>query len=110
MRFLLLALLLASPAPAASKQTALDRYVAKPDPNYKFELKNTIPGNGFTAYVLELTSQQYLTEKEIDKPIWKHWLTIVKPDVVNTTTGFLYITGGSHRDKTPTAADAMLPS
>ena len=95
-------------APAA--ETALDRYVAAPDSNYKYELAATIPGQGYTTYVIDLTSQKWRTEAEVDKPIWKHWLTIVKPDVVNTTTGFLYITGGSYRDKTPTAPDTMLPS
>ena len=92
---------------AASKQTALDRYVAKPDPNYKFELKKTIPGKGFTAFVLELTSQQYLTEKEIDKPVWRHWLTVVRPDRVKSATGFLFITGGSITSAMPAAADAF---
>ena len=31
---------------AAAQQTALDRYVAKPDPAYKYELVKTIPGSG----------------------------------------------------------------
>ena len=75
---------LAFSAHAASKQTALDRYVAAPDPNYKWELVNTIPGEGYTTYVIDLTSQQYLTTAEVDHPIWKHWLTIVKPDTVKS--------------------------
>jgi PhoPQ-activated pathogenicity-related protein len=93
----------------AADKTALDRYVAAPDPNYKYELVTTTPGDGFTTYVLEMTSQQWRTKAEVDKPIWKHWLTIVKPDAVKSETGFLYITGGSHHDKPPTAPDAMLP-
>lgn len=103
-------MLAASAALAAAEQTALDRYVAAPDPNYKYELIKTAPGEGYTTYTIELTSQQWWTAAEVDRPIWKHWLTIVKPDQVTSSTGFLYITGGSYKDKPPAEADPMLPS
>ena len=96
--------------PVQAAQTALDRYVAAPDPNYKYELVNTLPGPGYTTCVLEMTSQQWRTSAEVNLPIWKHWLTIVRPDQVSTSTGFLYITGGSQRDKAPAKPDAMLTS
>lgn len=81
--------------------TALDRYVAAPDSHYEWKLVNTIDGGNVRAYVLELTSQQYLTEKEVDRPIWKHWLTIIRPTEIVGTTGFLYITGGNNRSNPP---------
>jgi PhoPQ-activated pathogenicity-related protein len=93
---------------AASKETALDRYVHAPDPSYKWELVSTIPGEGFKAYVLDLTSQTWKPPVEPDRTIWKHWLTIVVPDKVNYTTGFLYITGGNNRSKAPEKADPMI--
>jgi PhoPQ-activated pathogenicity-related protein len=89
----------------AGKVTGLDKYVQAPDPNYKYELVKAIPGEGYTAYVLEMTSQQWRSAAEVDRPIWKHWLTITKPDQVNGTTGFLYIVGGSVNDKAPERAD-----
>lgn len=95
---------------ASAAETALDRYVAKPDPNYKYEVVSTVPGPGYTTYVLEMTSQQFRTAAEVDHPIWKHWLTIVKPDKVASSTGFLFITGGSINDKPPAQPDAMLTS
>ncbi len=95
-------------AQAASKQTALDRYIAKPDSNYKWELVNTMEGKGYKAYVLDMTSQKWRNEKEVDKPIWKHWVTIYKPDTVKTNTGFLFITGGSTTNpKPPSRPDAL---
>lgn len=104
-------LTLLGPAPAhAAAQTALDRYVAAPDSAYKYDLVSTTPGQGYTTYVVQLTSQQWRTAAEVDQPVWKHWLTIVKPDQVSTETGFLYITGGSNRDRAPAAADPMLPA
>jgi PhoPQ-activated pathogenicity-related protein len=95
---------------AAQHQTALDRYVAAPDPNYKWEVVNTIPGDGYTTYVIDLTSQQYLTAAEVDHPIWKHWLTVVKPAIVKSDAGFLFITGGRIGVKAPLQPDTMLTS
>lgn len=98
----------AGAAEKAGKFTALDRYVQAPDPNYKYELVRTIPGDGYTVYVLDMTSQKWRTEKEVDHPIWKHWVTIVKPERVAYSTGFLFITGGSNKDKAPEKVDALI--
>ncbi|MDP9159359.1 MAG: PhoPQ-activated pathogenicity-related family protein [Acidobacteriota bacterium] len=92
---------------AASTETALDRYVKAPDRNYKYELIKTIPGNGYITYVLNMTSQQYLTEAEVNRAVWKHWLTIVKPAQVKTTIGLLFISGGDNGDGPPKQADAL---
>lgn len=90
------------------KQTALDRYVFKPDPNYSYKLVNTSKGDGYTAFILEMTSQQWRTADEVDRPIWTHWLTIIQPDKVTTPIGFLYINGGSTGGKAPASADPNL--
>jgi PhoPQ-activated pathogenicity-related protein len=106
--FLSAAVILSISPAFAFEQTALDRYVAAPDPNYKYELVSTTSGDGFTSYVLSMTSQQWRTKDEVDRPIWTHWLMIVKPDTVKTQTGFLYISGGSNNDKAPPGPDPML--
>src|SRR5271156_1382003 len=108
--FLLLVVLAATSftVAAASKETALDRYVHAPDPSYKFELANTIKGEGYTAYVLDLTSQTWTPPVAPDRTLWKHWLTIIKPDQINYSTGFLYINGGSNKDKVPEKVDALV--
>lgn len=93
---------------STSQRTALDEYVAAPDPNYNFQLLNTIPGQGETTYIVELTSQSWLTTNEVNRPLWKHWLIIVKPDSVTTTTGFLFISGGANNGKPPGSADANM--
>lgn len=94
-----------SKAVKAGSSTPLDQYVQAPDSNYKYELVNTIPGQGYTAYVLDMTSQAWRSPSEVDRTIWKHWLTIVKPDKVEHPTGFLFITGGSNKSKAPEKAD-----
>jgi PhoPQ-activated pathogenicity-related protein len=85
----------------SAQQTALDRYVAQKDSVYGWKLISTIPGDGFKTHVLELTSQTWRTEKDVDLPVWKHWMTIVRPDKVTSNKGFLYITGGSKKDPAP---------
>lgn len=103
-----LALLPIWPAERAGKVTGLDRYVQAPDANYHYDLVNTIPGDGYTTYVLNMTSQAWRSAAEVDHPIWRHWLTIVRPDQVKGTTGFLFITGGSIKDKAPDKPNAQI--
>jgi PhoPQ-activated pathogenicity-related protein len=95
-------------APKAGKSTPLDRYVHAPDANYKYELVKTIPAKGYTVHVLDLTSQSWRSAKEVDRTVWKHWLTIIKPETVKHTTGFLFIGGGSNKNAAPDRADPML--
>ncbi len=88
--------------------TALDRYVAAPDPAYRVETVRTIPGLGFTVHVLSLTSQNWLTTAEVNRTEWRHWLTIVRPTRVRYRTGVLFIDGGSNTSNAPGAAEAAL--
>ena len=86
--------------------TALDRYVASPDTNYSFRLANTIKGDGYTTYQIDLISQSWLTTNEVNRTLWQHWLTMVKPDKVSSTTGLLFIGGGGNRTNPPSRAGA----
>ena len=89
--------------PAA--ETALDRYVKKPDPTYRWKLEKTLPGRGFTTYVVDMTSQTWRTADDVDRTVWKHHLLIVKPDAARTNTAMLFIGGGTNRDRPPRQAD-----
>jgi PhoPQ-activated pathogenicity-related protein len=92
---------LSAPSVAFAQETALDRYIAKADPTYSWKLVNTIPGQGYKGFVIDLTSQTWRNAAEVDRPAWKHWLTIVKPDKVTSTKALLFIGGGSNRDPQP---------
>jgi PhoPQ-activated pathogenicity-related protein len=98
-----LPLLLVSASLAAD--TALDRYVRKPDPSYHYDVVNTVHAEGYTLYVVHMTSQTWRKPEEVNQPVWQHWLTIVKPDRVTGTTGYLFINGGSVTDKAPERAN-----
>lgn len=90
---------------AVEDRTALDEYIAKPDPSYAWRLADTREAADHTVYAIELTSQTWRTAAEVDRPVWKHWLMIVKPKVVTSTTAFLMISGGSHRESPPDSVD-----
>src|SRR5437764_772380 len=94
---------------SVAQETALDKYVALPDSVYGWKLVRTVPGEGYHTHVLELTSQSWRTEKDVDRPVWKHWLTIVRPDSVRSNKALLFIGGGSNNDQAPaTAADRVV--
>ncbi|MBI1840770.1 MAG: PhoPQ-activated pathogenicity-related family protein [Verrucomicrobia bacterium] len=81
--------------------TALDRYVATPDTNFSWSVVSSTQGSNYTTTVLQLTSQVWLTTNEVDRPLWQHWLTIIRPDDAKPGMGFLFITGGSSKSGPP---------
>ncbi len=98
----MIAFLLLVPAGfAQEKTTALDRYIAQPDAVYGWKLVNTINEQGCRGFVLELTSQTWRSEADVDRPVWKHWLTIIRPEKVTTNKALLFIGSGSNRDPAP---------
>jgi PhoPQ-activated pathogenicity-related protein len=91
----------ANAGPTAAKKTALDDYIARRDPTYSWKLVKTIPGDGVTTFVLDLKSQTWRAVPEVDRPVWQHWLVIVKPDRVKHDTAFLRIGGGNNGNPVP---------
>ena len=110
--FVMLVLLFAAcahvPYSSTKAPTPLDTYVHAPDAHYAYTLEKTIPGQGCTAYVINMTSQAWRSEKEVNRPVWTHWLTIVKPDTVSTNKALLFITGGKVDSPAPAEMDPKL--
>jgi PhoPQ-activated pathogenicity-related protein len=90
------------------QETALDDYVHAPDTNYAFHLVASVTNKDSIAFVLEMTSQAWLTTNEVDRPVWKHWLTIIKPNHVGSSKSLLFITGGANGGNPPTTIDPNL--
>lgn len=89
--------------------TALDDYIALPDPNYRWDLVNTITGSGYKGYILDMKSQTWRDEpNEVDRELWQHWLKIVKPTTVSSNVGLLWISGGDNGGSVPTSVNADL--
>jgi PhoPQ-activated pathogenicity-related protein len=72
-----------------------EEYLSEVHPSYSYELQKTFTGEGYTAHVLRMVSQEWLTAAETDQTEWWHWVTVVVPDSVAHETGLLWIGGGS---------------
>lgn len=116
--FAALALTLLSASPLAAQTatarataggTALDRYVAAADPSFTWKAVREIPaGDGLTATLIDLTSQRWLSEAEVERPLWTHWMIVIRPATVRSDIGFLFISGGSLDRDPPARATAWL--
>jgi PhoPQ-activated pathogenicity-related protein len=93
--------------PTATSKTALDDYIAKPDPTYSWKLVKTISGDGTTTFVVDLKSQSWRAIPEVDRTVWQHSLVIVKPDVVKHDTAYLRIGSGRNDGQAPDKATAQ---
>ncbi|XP_070580927.1 autocrine proliferation repressor protein A-like [Ptychodera flava] len=84
--------------------TPLDDYVNRPDPHYKYEIlsEKKVLENEYTVYIVNMTSQKWLTENDVDRSIWFHYMAITIPHNLKILdTAFMYITGGSNSDSPP---------
>ena len=89
-----------------AQQTALDRYVAEKDDVFSWKLISKTKSDTHSTYVLELTSQTWRTDADVDKPVWKHWLTITRPEKVLRNKALLFIGAGANSDPAPTQSSA----
>lgn len=111
--FLYSAVLIALLLVANVAATPLDDYIWKEDPNYKWEdLGVTIKGHNvgntvsYTGYMLNVTSQQWLTPEDTTRSIWWHILCVIVPDNVKYThNASLWVTGWSNGDTLPKNTD-----
>lgn len=97
------------PRPAVhSGETALDRYIAAPTPDYSFDVVNAFEGNGYRSQVVSMISQRWRSSAEVDRPLWHHWLTITEPARIKTPIAMLVISGGSNSDEPPKKVDRVI--
>ncbi|MCC6591210.1 MAG: PhoPQ-activated pathogenicity-related family protein [Bryobacterales bacterium] len=89
-------------------ETVLDRYIKKPDSTYQWKVVGDVPCGGCKATVIDMTSQTWRTAQEVDRPVWKHWVTVIRPQTVKYKTALLFIAGGNIRGRAPERADPML--
>ncbi|MBN2375943.1 MAG: PhoPQ-activated pathogenicity-related family protein [Sedimentisphaerales bacterium] len=84
---------------------ALDDYVARSDPSYKWNVVSSSPGPGFTYYTLNMISQTWRSDEEVNRTQWQHWIRIAVPMQIKTDTALLVISGGSNGNDPPEKMD-----
>lgn len=85
-------------------ETAIDRYVKAEDKAYRWEIVHSQPFPGGQVVVVDMVSQKWLSEAEVDRPEWQHWLTLAIPDKPVSDIGFLMIGGGRNGGDPPKQA------
>ena len=92
----------------AGQDNALERYVRTPDSAYVYQAVNTLEAEGYRAHVLEMTSQVWRTPQEVDRTVWKHFVTVIVPRTVRHRTALLYISGGRSTSPAPEEANPVV--
>jgi len=98
----------AKEAVPAADASPLAAYVQKPDPNYKWEVVKTIPGNPAETTVIKLTSQAWRGAPDVDRSAWEHYLVVVKPAELKTDKAFLIVSGGANDRPAPDDANMVV--
>ncbi len=98
----------AEPPAGTKKRTPLDDYVAAPDSAYEWKVVDSITAGGAKTAVIRLHSQKWRTEKDVDRPLWEHWLVITIPEKLTTDRCFIMVGGGSHTSAQPKGPDGIV--
>ncbi|MCZ2153318.1 MAG: PhoPQ-activated pathogenicity-related family protein, partial [Bryobacterales bacterium] len=85
----------------AGPHTPLDEYVQTVDPVYRYEFVQGIENRGVRGSLLRMTSQEWLTDAEVNRTKWEHYLWVYTPADTRHDTGMLFITGGANDGKVP---------
>ncbi|SDC51452.1 PhoPQ-activated pathogenicity-related protein [Algoriphagus faecimaris] len=94
--------------PISRKEEMLKNYVQATDPNFRFELVHSSPGEKADFHVLKMYSQHWLTDSLVDETEWWHWVSLMVPKETAFETGMMWIGGGSKDTAMPTAPDALI--
>ncbi|MCY3841185.1 MAG: PhoPQ-activated protein PqaA family protein, partial [Gammaproteobacteria bacterium] len=102
---LIAGLAVSTTAAELSPRTALDDYIDRDDDSHAWQIAATQEVEGTRIVVVDMVSQHWLTDAEVDRTEWRHWLRLSIPPEVSTDVGFLYITGGQNTDTVPEVLD-----
>jgi PhoPQ-activated pathogenicity-related protein len=84
-----------------NEATQLDLCVREPDNNFDADIVSQIPGTGVTGFVYNLISQSWREYSEVDRTEWKHFMTIIKPDVIQKTKALMVVARGEYVNGVP---------
>lgn len=82
-------------------ETALRDYVSAADPAYGYSHVSTVQRPGFTAHILSMTSQNWRVNSEVNRTLWNHWMVVIVPANILSTTGAILVGGGDNSQLPP---------
>ena len=90
------------------KYNPIKEYAAKKDATFHYDLHKVIEGDGYKTHILRMVSGQWLTTNEVKDPEWWHWVHIVVPENLSSSTALLFIGGGDRDRHEPADADGLI--
>ena len=102
---LIAGLSLPTTAAELAPRTALDDYMDKVDESHAWQFAGMDEVDGTRIVVVDMVSQHWLTEAEVDRTEWRHWLRLSIPATVSNDIAFLYIQGGGNNSDVPQDAN-----
>ena len=91
--------------------TALDDYVARPDPSYDYSYLETRNREGYSVHVVTMNSLRWRSPDEVDRTLWVHEFLIAVPWVFhsgNENSAILIVNGGTNQAPPTTENDPLL--
>lgn len=82
-------------------------YVEIEDPSYKWTIKQDQKTEQFRYVRVELTSQTWLSTREVNRTDWRHWLEIYIPNNRQSDVAMLFISGGSNSGGEPQLGNSV---
>ena len=102
---LIATLSLSTTAEELPQRTILDDYVAQADDAHTWQVAATHELEDSRLVVVDMVSQHWLTEAQVDRTAWRHWLRLSIPHTLTSDVAFLYLAGGSNTGPMPESAD-----
>lgn len=79
--------------------------------SYTWSLVKKESLDSYDYYVINMTSQTWLSAADTDRSVWWHWIQIIVPTDLDLSLGniaTMYINGGSNTDGVPTQPDPVV--
>ena len=77
-------------------------YVSTPETSYRYEIVDTVLGDGWKEYKVRMVSGSWLDKTNFDDSSndWWHWVSIIVPDDLDNANSMMVIGSGSTQDFT----------
>ncbi|MFW5967912.1 MAG: PhoPQ-activated protein PqaA family protein [Persicimonas sp.] len=87
-----------------ARDTALDDFVAD-DSDFEYEVAWEEEGALADVALLDVTSQTWRSDDEVDRTTWEHDVVVAVPEDADTSTSLLLVNGGSNDGEEPDQDD-----
>lgn len=86
----------------------LESFLQKKDSHFSWNHQKSVMEKEYSVHILQMTSQSWRDENEVNRTLWNHWIKVIIPNKVTTAKALLFIKGGEVTDQTNTEVSESL--